>query len=129
MNNLYTCIIILLISNKILLIYKLCFTVLLSEEIDNTDLEGKTLKITDFGLAREVNKTTRMSAAGTYAWMAPEVIKTSIFSKHSDIWRLVICFLISFWESNHRIILKSQKSNCYTIKHLSVSVMVRVLIS
>jgi mitogen-activated protein kinase kinase kinase 9 len=28
-----------------------------------------------------------MSAAGTYAWMAPEVIKQSTFSKASDVWR------------------------------------------
>ncbi|KAG1654165.1 Mitogen-activated protein kinase kinase kinase 9 [Nymphon striatum] len=55
--------------------------VLLSEPIENGDLLYKTLKITDFGLAREVCKTTRMSAAGTYAWMAPEVIKSSTFSK------------------------------------------------
>ncbi|XP_071440662.1 mitogen-activated protein kinase kinase kinase 9-like isoform X3 [Hetaerina americana] len=60
--------------------------VLLSEPIENDDLQFKTLKITDFGLAREVYKTTRMSAAGTYAWMAPEVIKTSTFSKASDVW-------------------------------------------
>ncbi|XP_054260814.1 mitogen-activated protein kinase kinase kinase 11-like isoform X2 [Macrosteles quadrilineatus] len=60
--------------------------VLLKEPIENDDLQFKTLKITDFGLAREVYKTTRMSAAGTYAWMAPEVIKTSIFSKASDVW-------------------------------------------
>ncbi|XP_067124061.1 mitogen-activated protein kinase kinase kinase 11-like isoform X2 [Centruroides vittatus] len=60
--------------------------VLLSEAIENGDLSNKTLKITDFGLAREVYKTTRMSAAGTYAWMAPEVIKTSTFSKGSDVW-------------------------------------------
>ncbi|XP_025192427.1 mitogen-activated protein kinase kinase kinase 10 isoform X3 [Melanaphis sacchari] len=60
--------------------------VLLSETIENNDLQFKTLKITDFGLAREVYKTTRMSAAGTYAWMAPEVIKKSIFSKASDVW-------------------------------------------
>ncbi|XP_064489726.1 mitogen-activated protein kinase kinase kinase 11-like isoform X2 [Ornithodoros turicata] len=46
----------------------------------------RTLKITDFGLAREVYKTTRMSTAGTYAWMAPEVIKSSTFSKASDVW-------------------------------------------
>ena len=65
------------------------FSVLLSEPIgiDGDDLSGKTLKITDFGLAREVNKTTRMSQAGTYAWMAPEVIKNSICSKASDVWR------------------------------------------
>ncbi|XP_049875019.1 mitogen-activated protein kinase kinase kinase 11 [Pectinophora gossypiella] len=61
--------------------------VLLSETIlpDDT-LEDKTLKITDFGLAREVYKTTRMSAAGTYAWMPPEVIKNSTFSHASDVW-------------------------------------------
>nr|QXO74913.1 MAPK [Penaeus chinensis] len=60
--------------------------VLLSEPVDKNELQFKTLKITDFGLAREVSKTTRMSAAGTYAWMAPEVIKTSTFSKASDVW-------------------------------------------
>lgn len=66
--------------------YVLCYTVLLSEAIENDDLQFKTLKITDFGLAREVYKTTRMSQAGTYAWMAPEVIKNSTFSKASDVW-------------------------------------------
>lgn len=60
--------------------------VLLLEPIENDDLQFKTLKITDFGLAREVYKTTRMSAAGTYAWMAPEVIKKSMYSKSSDVW-------------------------------------------
>lgn len=60
---------------------------LLNEPIINNDLQFKTLKITDFGLAREVYKTTSMSTAGTYAWMAPEVIKQSIFSKASDVWR------------------------------------------
>ena len=45
------------------------------------------MKITDFGLACEMHKTTKMSAAGTYAWMAPEVIKSSTFSKASDVWR------------------------------------------
>ena len=45
------------------------------------------MKITDFGLAREWHRTTKMSAAGTYSWMAPEVIKSSLFSKGSDVWR------------------------------------------
>ena len=67
--------------------YVFLFSVLLKEKIENDNLQNKTLKITDFGLAREVSKTTRMSAAGTYAWMAPEVIKTSTFSKSSDVWR------------------------------------------
>uniref|UniRef100_UPI00358F4C21 mitogen-activated protein kinase kinase kinase 9-like isoform X2 n=1 Tax=Myxine glutinosa TaxID=7769 RepID=UPI00358F4C21 len=60
--------------------------VLLLEKISKDDIANKTLKITDFGLAREWHKTTKMSAAGTYAWMAPEVIKTSTFSKGSDVW-------------------------------------------
>ncbi|XP_059159379.1 mitogen-activated protein kinase kinase kinase 11-like [Physella acuta] len=60
--------------------------ILLKESVDSGDLAQKNLKITDFGLAREVEQTTRMSAAGTYAWMAPEVIKLSRFSKKSDVW-------------------------------------------
>lgn len=64
----------------------LAFSVLLLEKIENDDIGRKTLKITDFGLAREWHKTTKMSAAGTYSWMAPEVIKSSLFSKGSDVW-------------------------------------------
>ncbi|XP_017287199.1 mitogen-activated protein kinase kinase kinase 21 [Kryptolebias marmoratus] len=60
--------------------------ILLLEIIENDDIGRKTLKITDFGLAREWHKTTKMSAAGTYSWMAPEVIKCSLFSKGSDVW-------------------------------------------
>ncbi|XP_036210920.1 mitogen-activated protein kinase kinase kinase 21 isoform X1 [Myotis myotis] len=60
--------------------------ILLLEKIEHDDMCNKTLKITDFGLAREWHRTTKMSAAGTYAWMAPEVIKSSLFSKGSDIW-------------------------------------------
>ncbi|NXM76451.1 M3K21 kinase, partial [Serilophus lunatus] len=62
------------------------FAVLLLEKMEYDDISNKTLKITDFGLAREWHRTTKMSAAGTYAWMAPEVIKSSMFSKGSDIW-------------------------------------------
>uniref|UniRef100_A0A8C8VMK3 Mitogen-activated protein kinase kinase kinase n=1 Tax=Pelusios castaneus TaxID=367368 RepID=A0A8C8VMK3_9SAUR len=60
--------------------------ILLLQKIEHDDICNKTLKITDFGLAREWHRTTKMSAAGTYAWMAPEVIKSSMFSKGSDIW-------------------------------------------
>ncbi|KAG8123576.1 hypothetical protein E2320_018882 [Naja naja] len=59
---------------------------MLLEKIENDDIHNKTLKITDFGLAREWHRTTKMSTAGTYAWMAPEVIKSSMFSKGSDLW-------------------------------------------
>nr|XP_006122106.1 mitogen-activated protein kinase kinase kinase 21 isoform X2 [Pelodiscus sinensis] len=60
--------------------------ILLLQKIERDDIGNKTLKITDFGLAREWHRTTKMSAAGTYAWMAPEVIKSSVFSKGSDVW-------------------------------------------
>lgn len=62
------------------------FSVLLLNKIEDGNFEN-VLKITDFGLAREIVTTTRMSAAGTYAWMAPEVIRTNTFSKGSDVWR------------------------------------------
>ncbi|XP_056151428.1 mitogen-activated protein kinase kinase kinase 9 [Lampris incognitus] len=60
--------------------------ILILERVEMDDLSNKTLKITDFGLAREWHRTTKMSAAGTYAWMAPEVIRSSTFSKGSDVW-------------------------------------------
>ena len=61
--------------------------VLLANVVDPADLKNNTIKITDFGLAREIEHTTHMSGAGTYPWMAPEVIRTSDFSKKSDVWR------------------------------------------
>ena len=60
---------------------------LLAQPVLGDDVSGKTLKISDLGLAREWQRTTRMSAAGTYAWMAPEVIRASTFSRGSDVWR------------------------------------------
>ena len=75
-----------------ILFYPLCVVLILEEVSKQDDLRFKTLKITDFGLARESRQTLdniRMSAAGTWAWMAPEVIKSSRFSKSSDVWRYI----------------------------------------
>eukprot|EP00043_Microstomoeca_roanoka_P018343 m.195544 g.195544 ORF g.195544 m.195544 type:complete len:1199 (+) comp16805_c1_seq1:190-3786(+) len=54
---------------------------------------GHTLKISDFGLAREHTHTTRVEQAGTYAYMSPESIRLSVFSKASDVWSYgVVCW-------------------------------------
>ena len=63
------------------------FAVLLRDSVDDGHLLGNVLKITDFGLARKSDHTTKMSTAGTYPWMAPEVIRSSLFSQTSDVWR------------------------------------------
>lgn len=73
------------------------FSVLLLREVDPLNLHGNTPLITDFGLAREIQHTTHMSGAGTFAWMAPEVIRTSVYSKASDVWRYVRMY-ISMYE-------------------------------
>uniref|UniRef100_A0A1I8QEA1 Mitogen-activated protein kinase kinase kinase n=1 Tax=Stomoxys calcitrans TaxID=35570 RepID=A0A1I8QEA1_STOCA len=45
------------------------------------------VKISDFGTSREWNEiSTKMSFAGTVAWMAPEVIRNEPCSEKVDIW-------------------------------------------
>lgn len=45
------------------------------------------MKISDFGTSREWNEiSTRMSFAGTVAWMAPEIIRNEPCSEKVDIW-------------------------------------------
>jgi len=46
-----------------------------------------TVKISDFGTSRSWNDiSTKMSFAGTVAWMAPEVIRSEPCSEKIDIW-------------------------------------------
>jgi serine/threonine protein kinase len=69
----------------------LVFVVLILETIndiyDDNELIEKTLKITDFGLARKQLQSSSMSTAGTFAWMSPECIRNNEFSTKSDVWR------------------------------------------
>lgn len=69
----------------------LIFLVLIVEAIENihddNELLLKTLKITDFGLAKKQLQSSSTSAAGTYPWMSPECIRSNEFSTKSDVWR------------------------------------------
>ncbi|XP_055685765.1 mitogen-activated protein kinase kinase kinase 13-A isoform X2 [Lutzomyia longipalpis] len=57
--------------------------------------EKEVVKISDFGTCREWNEiSTKMSFAGTVAWMAPEVIKSEPCSEKVDIWS----YGIVLWE-------------------------------
>ncbi|XP_071112201.1 mitogen-activated protein kinase kinase kinase 13-B-like [Haliotis cracherodii] len=56
---------------------------------------NNVVKISDFGTSREWNeKSTKMSFAGTVAWMAPEVIRNEPCSEKVDIWS----FGVVVWE-------------------------------
>ncbi|XP_026809039.1 mitogen-activated protein kinase kinase kinase 13-A-like isoform X1 [Rhopalosiphum maidis] len=53
------------------------------------------VKISDFGTSREWNEiSTKMSFAGTVAWMAPEIIRNEPCSEKVDIWS----FGVVLWE-------------------------------
>ncbi|XP_064613918.1 mitogen-activated protein kinase kinase kinase 20-like [Liolophura sinensis] len=48
--------------------------------------EDWTCKICDFGASRFMGSTTKMSLAGTFPWMAPEVIQSLPVSEACDTW-------------------------------------------
>ncbi|XP_077257429.1 mitogen-activated protein kinase kinase kinase 13 wallenda isoform X5 [Temnothorax americanus] len=49
--------------------------------------QGEVVKISDFGTSRQWNEiSTKMTFAGTVAWMAPEVIRNELCSEKVDIW-------------------------------------------
>lgn len=56
---------------------------------------NEVLKISDFGTCRQLNDiSTKMSFAGTVAWMAPEIIRHEPCSEKVDIWS----FGVVLWE-------------------------------
>lgn len=67
------------------------------------------IKISDFGTSREWNeKSTKMSFAGTVAWMAPEIIRNEPCSEKVDIWS----FGVLLWElMTHEIPYKDVDSS------------------
>jgi len=56
-----------------------------------------TIKVADFGLSREgeeTDVTMTMTACGTPAWAAPEVLQTQRYSDKADVYSFAICL----WE-------------------------------
>jgi serine/threonine protein kinase len=57
--------------------------------------QDEIIKISDFGTCRQWNEiSTKMSFAGTVAWMAPEVIRNEPCNEKVDIWSVFLepCF-------------------------------------
>jgi len=53
---------------------------------------GDVIKISDFGTSRQWSEhSTKMSFAGTVAWMAPEVIRNEPCNEKVDIWSFGVC--------------------------------------
>jgi len=59
------------------------------------------VKISDFGTSREWNEiSTKMSFAGTVAWMAPEIIRNEPCSEKVDIWLVILKFFYNLYFSD-----------------------------
>lgn len=54
--------------------------------------DQKHVKLADFGLAREETKGFMTCEAGTYRWMAPEVIVSSFLIHKTDFINLFLTF-------------------------------------
>ena len=77
-------------------------SVLLQNVVDTKKLHGNIIKITDFGLAQEIEQTIHMSGAEAHPWMAPEAISSSEFSQKSDVWRSVLLMNYRLMNEQHK---------------------------
>lgn len=81
--------------------------------------DHKTVKLADFGLAREESLTEMMTAeTGTYRWMAPEVGTLSFKSKHlfliiSLLYRKINCV---WWQLYSTVTLRHGEKKHYNHK-------------
>lgn len=57
--------------------------------------DQRTLKLVDFGLAREETVTEMIAETGTYCWMAPEVIFLIFFFSFLSKIKIFKCFFFN----------------------------------
>lgn len=64
--------------------------------------ENNVVKISDFGTSRTWNEiSVKMSFIGTYAWMAPEVIRQELCSEKMDVWYVLkLALILNAFEFN-----------------------------
>jgi len=79
------------------------------------------IKISDFGISKKVddnlligNRANRPSLQGSVFWMAPEVVKQSIYTKKADIWS-VGCLIVEMLTGDHPWAQLSQMQAIYQI--------------
>lgn len=70
------------------------------------DIKGAA-KISDFGISKKVDgdeeatkSARRASLQGSVYWMAPEVVKQTVYTKKADIWS-VGCLVVEMFTGNH----------------------------
>lgn len=79
------------------------------------------IKISDFGISKKVddnlltgNRVHRPSLQGSVFWMAPEVVKQSIYTKKADIWSMG-CLVVEMLTGEHPWAQLSQMQAIYQI--------------
>lgn len=79
----------------------LLILVVVMKKDESFDASERTIiKITDFDQIREQDHSKVTTCAGTYAWMAPEVLNDcTTFHKTSDVWRSVLILLLLLLQS------------------------------
>ncbi|MCE8162763.1 MAG: protein kinase [Candidatus Moeniiplasma glomeromycotorum] len=69
------------------------------------------VRISDFGLSKNITSSQSKNVRGTLGWMAPEVLKEGKFSKHSDIYALGMVI----WEIATKCITPFKGTNYNTL--------------
>ena len=77
----------------------------------NIVLSSDNLKISNFGIVKELNKTSRLTSklSSTDVYLAPEILRGEEFNTMADMWSLgVIIYVITTFKEPSQSVLKEQ---------------------